>query len=67
MGEAQVIGLLNGGSLLWAFISSLFVSSVVGFETQKHSFIVIAVLLIFVLFSSVLFFFVKIDLKRRKY
>ena len=31
MGEAQVIGFLNGGALLWAFLSSAFVTSVFGF------------------------------------
>jgi hypothetical protein len=31
MGEAQVTGLLNGGSLFFTFITSLIVSAAVGF------------------------------------
>ena len=65
MGEAQVTGLLNGGALLWAFISSAFVSSVIGYGTTKASLLTIIVLSIFILFSAILFFFVKIDLKRQ--
>lgn len=64
MGEAQVTGLLNGGSLLWAFVSSAFVSSVFGFGSTKSSLLIIIVLSIFVLLAAVLFFFVQIDLKR---
>lgn len=67
MGEAQVTGLLNGGALLWAFISSAFVSSVIGYGSTKSSFLIIIILSIFILLSAVLFFFVKIDLKRQDF
>lgn len=33
MGEAQVTGLLNGGAMLWAFLSSSLITAVVGFGT----------------------------------
>jgi len=62
-----VTGLLNGGSLLWAFVSSAFVSAVFGYGTTKSSLLIIIVLSIFVLMSAVLFFFVKIDLKRQRF
>jgi hypothetical protein len=67
MGEAQVTGLLNGGALLWAFISSSFVAAVIGFGTQRQSLITMVTLSLFILFGSILFFFVKIVLKRHEY
>lgn len=67
MGEAQVTGLLNGGALLWAFISSSFVAAVIGFGTQRQSLITMVALSIFILFGSILFFFVKIVLKRHDF
>jgi FLVCR family feline leukemia virus subgroup C receptor-related protein len=67
MGEAQVTGLLNGGGLMWAFISSAFVSGVIGYGSTKSSLIIILTLSGFVLGAAVLFFFLKIDLKRRNY
>mgnify|MGYP000979563051 CR=1 FL=1 len=67
IGEAQVTGLLNGGALFWAFISSTFVTSVFGYGSTKSSLIIIIILSVFVLIAAVLFFFVKIDLKRHNF
>jgi len=67
IGEAQVTGLLNAGCLLWAFLSSAFVTSVFGYGDTKSSFWIIMVLSIFTLLSAILFFFVKIDLKRQEF
>lgn len=67
MGEAQVTGLLNGGAMLWAFLSSLFVASVFGYGSTGSSMLIMAFLSIFVILSAVIFSFVKIDLKRRNY
>ena len=43
----------------------LLISSVIGYGTTKASLLTIIVLSIFILFSAILFFFVKIDLKRQ--
>jgi sugar phosphate permease len=67
MGEAMVTGLLNGGALLWAFLSSAFVSAVFGYENAKSSLVIMIILSIFVVLAALSFFLVKMDLKRRAY
>jgi hypothetical protein len=67
IGEAQVTGLLNGGALLWAFISSTFITIVVGFGSAYSSLMIMVLLSCFILGGSVLFYNVKIMLKRHNY
>jgi hypothetical protein len=65
IGEAQVTGMLNGGALLWTFVASLFATSAIGFGTEHQSLIIVSLFITFIVIGSILFFTVKIDLKRR--
>lgn len=67
MGEAQVTGLLNGGAMLWAFLTTIFVTAVFGYGSTSSSLLIMGFLSIFVIMSAIIFSFVKIDLKRRNY
>lgn len=67
LGEAQVTGLLNGGALLWAFIASGLVASTVGFSSGRSSLMTMIILSFFVLSGAILFFMVKVVLKRHEY
>ena len=67
MGEAMVTGLLNGGALLWAFITSTIIASAVGFNSSQSSLMTMIVLTLFILAGSVLFFRIDIHLKRHSY
>lgn len=67
LGEAQVTGLLNGGALLWAFIASTLVATTVGFSSGQSSLLTMIILSIFILTGAVLFFLIKINLKRHEY
>jgi hypothetical protein len=65
MGEAQVTGILNGGSLFFTFITTLIISSAIGFGEKSDSTIVMFTFMGFILTGCVLFFRVKINLKRK--
>jgi FLVCR family feline leukemia virus subgroup C receptor-related protein len=65
MGEAQVTGILNGASLFFTFITTLIISSAIGFGEKSDSTIVMFAFMSFVLVGCFLFFRVKIILKRK--
>lgn len=67
MGEAMVTGLLNGGALLWAFITSTIIASTVGFNSSQSSLMTMIVLTLFILAGSLLFLRIDIHLKRHSY
>lgn len=67
MGEAQITGLLNGGALLWAFVASSLVATTVGFSSGRSSLMTMIILSAFILTGAVLFFMVKVTLKRHEY
>lgn len=67
MGEAMVTGLLNGGALLWAFLTSTIIASTVGFNSSRSSLKTMIVLTLFILAGSLLFLKVDIHLKRHSY
>lgn len=67
MGEAMVTGLLNGGALLWAFITSTIIASTVGFNSSQSSLMTMIVLTLFILTGSLLFSRIDIHLKRHSY
>lgn len=64
LGEAQVTGLLNGGALLWAFIASSLVATTVGFSNNHSSLLTMIILSMFILTGAILFFMVRVTLKR---
>ena len=66
MGEAQVTGLLNGSAMLLTFLLSLIVESAIKLENKTQSLIAFVIYIILVALGAVAFYFVKIDLKRRK-
>lgn len=66
IGEAQVTGLLNGGAQILAFILTLIISAAVKFKTQGQSMAVMIIYIVLVAIGTVFYYFVKIDLKRRR-
>ena len=67
MGEAMVTGFLNGGAFLWTFLSSTFLTNVFGFGSKNSSMISMIIIAMLISLSTLSFFFVKMDLKRRRY
>ena len=65
MGEAQVIGILNGTALFFTFITTLVISQVVGYGEKSNSLTVLIIFCVLMACGSFLFFHVKIDLKRK--
>lgn len=65
MGEAQVTGILNGGSLFFTFLTTLIISSAIGFGKKSDTTIVMFTFMAFILAGCVLFFKVEIILKRK--
>lgn len=65
MGEAQVTGILNGGSLFFTFLTTLIISSAVGFGKKSDTTIVMFAFMAFILAGCILFFKVEIILKRK--
>jgi predicted neutral ceramidase superfamily lipid hydrolase len=65
IGEAQITGLLNGGSLVWAFISDSILTAAIGFGTKIKSLVFIFMIAIFIFVGTVLYFLVVINLKRK--
>jgi hypothetical protein len=67
IGEAQITGLLNGGSLIWAFISDSILTLIIGFGTTVKSLIFISVIILFIAMGNVLSFMMRINLKRKHF
>ena len=65
MGEAQITGILNGASLFFTFLTTLIISAAVGFGDSHDTMVVMIIFMVFILAGCILFFQVKIDLKRR--
>lgn len=65
MGEAQVTGILNGASLFFTFITTLIISSAIGFGEKSDSTIVMFSFMVFIFIGCFLFFKVEIILKRK--
>lgn len=65
MGEAQVTGILNGASLFFTFLTTLIISSAIGFGKKTDTTIVMFTFMAFILAGCILFFRVKIILKRK--
>ena len=66
IGEAQVTGILNGGAMILTFLCTLLVTSTIGYGTSKKSLFVIIAYITIMGLGTVFYYFVKIDLKRRK-
>lgn len=66
IGQAQVTGLLNGGAQILAFILTLIISAAVKFKTKTQSMIVMIIYILLVVVGTIFYYFVNIDLKRRK-
>jgi FLVCR family feline leukemia virus subgroup C receptor-related protein len=67
IGEAQITGLLNGGSLIWAFIADSILTAAVGFGSKAQSTIFLFIVIIIIMLGTVLYFFVAINLKRKHF
>lgn len=53
--------------MFWGFLSSAFAAAVFGFGSEHSSLMIMGFLAIFIVVSAILFFFLKIDLRRHKY
>ncbi len=67
IGEAMVTGLLNGSSLIWAFVSDSLLTLIIGFGSKSQTMIFICVLIVFIALGNVFCFLVKIDMKRKRF
>lgn len=63
----MVTGLLNGSSLIWAFVSDSLLTLIIGFGSKSQTMIFIFVLIVFIAIGNVLCFLVKVDLKRKRF
>lgn len=66
VGEAQVIGILNGGAMLFTFLLTLITTSTISFSNTKDSLIVMIIFIVIMGLGTGCYYLVKIDLKRRK-
>ena len=67
VGEAQITGILNGGALIWAFLSDSLLTIAVGFDSKGRSIVFMVILIIFIAIGTVLGFMVKLKLKRKEF
>lgn len=65
VGEAQVTGILNGGAMILTFFMTLIISSAVKFGTRKKSLVAFIIYAVLIGVGTVMYFLVKIDLRRR--
>lgn len=65
IGEAQVTGFLNWGSMILAFFVTLIITSSVSFNTTNDCMTVMIIYIILTAVGTLLYFLVRIDLKRR--
>lgn len=65
IGEATVIGILNGGSMIYTFIFTSILNATVGLNSKSDSFILMVVFSIILMVGGILFWFVKVVLKRK--
>lgn len=65
VGEAQVVGIVTGGAMIYTVVLSLTISAAVGFGTPKQSAICMGIYIGLSLIGCILYSFVKINLKRR--
>jgi hypothetical protein len=64
VGEAQVIGILNGGAMIFTFVLTIITTSTISFEDSNDSLIVMIILIVIMGLGTILYLLVKIDLKR---
>jgi hypothetical protein len=67
VGEAQVVGIIAGVSMIYTVVLTLTISSAVGFGTAKQSGICMIIYIILFIIGSVLYCTVDIKLKRREH
>jgi hypothetical protein len=65
IGEAQVTGFINGGAMIVAFFMALAITSAINFDTPEKSTIVMVIYITLMSFGTVLYYFIKIERKRR--
>ena len=65
IGEAQVTGLLNGGSLIWAFVIDSLLTLIIGFGDKTKTFIYFVILIGCLCGSSFLYRYTEFHLKRK--
>jgi len=67
VGEAQVVGIITGGAMLYTVVLTLTISSAVGFGTAKQSAICMGIYITLGIIGSIVYSLVDIKLKRREY
>lgn len=59
-----MIGILNGGAMIFTFVLTIITTSTISFEDSNDSLIVMIILIVIMGLGTILYIFVKIDLKR---
>lgn len=65
VGEAQVVGIVTGGAMIYTVVLTLTITAAVGFGSPKQSAICMLIYIILFLIGGVLYCLVDINLKRR--
>ena len=61
IGEAFVLGVLNGGAMLWTFVMNIIVTEGIKLNSKEHSLIVMIIFILMIVLGTVLNWFTKIS------
>lgn len=67
IGEAQIIGILNGGAFIWAFLLDIIMTAAIGFGSKVKSAIFLAILTAFLFLAAFLYLRADLVLKRKEF
>ncbi len=67
VGEAQVVGILTGASMIYTVVLTLTITGAVGFGTPRQSAICMGIYIGLFIIGGFLYSLVNINLKRREY
>ena len=59
--------MLNGGALIWAFVSDSLLTVIIGFDSKGRSIAFMITLIVFIGTGAVFGFLLKIKLKRKEF
>lgn len=65
VGEAQVVGIITGGAMIYTVILTLTITAAVGFGTARQSAICMTIYITLTILGAVIYSMVDIKLKRR--
>lgn len=65
VGEAQIVGIITGGAMIYTVALTLTITAAVGFGTPNQSAVCMAIYIVLFLIGAILYCLVDINLKRR--